>query len=150
MNETIIYVGVDLSKPELLADLPGGKPRRFAQSASGHAEFIAALPAAAHVVCEASGGYERALVQALHTGGVAVSVVMARRVRAFAEAGGQRAKTDPIDARILTLFGQRMKPRPQAPTTAASAEWQALVVVSVKFRTFERAREVRRKVIGLD
>jgi transposase len=127
MNKTKMYVGVDLSKPELVADLPGGKPRGFAQSTSGHAEFIAALPAGAHVVCEASGGYERRLVQALHATGVPVSVVMARRVRCFAEAAGLRAKTDPIDARLLSAFGEKMQPRPSTPMATASAQLQALV-----------------------
>jgi transposase len=122
------YVGVDLSKAELMADLPAeAKPRAFVQNEKGHAAFMAALPEQAHVVCEASGGYERALVQALQQAGVPVSVVMSRRVRAFAEASGLRAKTDPIDARLLSAFGAALHPKAQMPMTAARAEWQALV-----------------------
>lgn len=127
MSETI-YVGVDLSKQELVADLSAeAKPRAFAQSGEGHAAFIAALPPQAHVVCEASGGYERALVAALQAADLPVSVVMPRRVRAFAVARGLRAKTDPIDARLLSAFGQTIHPRAQRPAAAASTEWQALV-----------------------
>lgn len=127
MSETH-YVGVDLSKAELVADLSAeAKPRAFRQTPEGHRKFIAALPAGAHIVCEASGGYERALVQALHQAQLPVSVVMPRRVRAFAGAQGLRAKTDPIDARLLSAYGHAVKPRRHTLPTAASAEWQALV-----------------------
>ena len=127
MSETI-YVGVDLSKHELVADLPArAQPQSWPQTAPGHAAFLAALPPHAHVVCEASGGYERALVTALHAAHWAVSVVMPRRVRAFAVARGLRAKTDPIDARLLSAFGRALHPRAQSAPPPASTEWQALV-----------------------
>jgi len=59
-----------------------------------------------YVVCEASGGYERLLVRTLHQWAVPVSVVNPAMVRAFAKSEGIKAKTDPIDARILLKFGQ--------------------------------------------
>lgn len=152
MNEVIIYVGVDLSKPELVADLSAEtKPRAFAQTKEGHAALLAELPPRAHVVCEASGGYERALVQALHAAGVPVSVVMARRVRAFAVARGLRAKTDPIDARLLTQFGRAVAPRAQTPVVAASAEWQALVRArrALLDRLNQEASEAEHCTLGL-
>ena len=124
----VIYVGVDLSKLELIADWSAlTKPRAFAQTQKGHTALIAALPEHAHVICEASGGYERTLVTALHTAQIPVSVVMPRRVRAFAVARGLRAKTDPLDAQLLSAFGEAMRPRSQRPPAAASVEWQALV-----------------------
>jgi transposase len=119
---TINYVGVDLSKLELVAAFAAEtKPRAFAQEAKGHAAFIAGLPAGAHVVCEATGGYEQPLVRALQKAGVLVSVVMPRRVRAFAQARGLRAKTDPIDAELLRLFGAAIHP-PAAPALPAAHE----------------------------
>ena len=122
------YIGVDLSKLELMADLSAeAKPRAFAQTKTGRAQLIAALPRDAHVVCEASGGYERELVWALHEAGVPVSLVMPRRVRAFALARGLRAKTDPIDARLLTAFGRAVEPAARVPVPAMASEWQALV-----------------------
>ena len=127
MNETN-YVGVDVSKQELVADLSAeAKPRAFGQEPAGYAALLAALPRGAHVVCEASGGYERALVEALHAAAIPVSVVMPRRVRAFAVAQGLRAKTDPIDARLLSAFGRALQPRALTPVTAVAQQWQALV-----------------------
>lgn len=117
------YVGVDLSKLEVVADLAAeARPRAFAHTPVGHAALVAALPAGAHVVCEATGGYERPLCAALHAAGVPVSVVMPRRVRAFAHAAGLRAKTDPIDARLLSAFGRALAPAAQVAPGAAQAE----------------------------
>lgn len=61
----------------------------------------------AHVVCEATRGYERDLVAALHKAKIPISVVNPVQVRAAAHAKGQRAKSDRIDAAMLTEHGQR-------------------------------------------
>jgi transposase len=55
----------------------------------------------------------------LHGAAVPVSVVEPGRVRHFARAQGQRAKTDPIDAALLTAYGQALRPAPTPPRTAA-------------------------------
>lgn len=126
---TINYVGVDLSKAEIYCDLgAGAKPRLFANSPDGHAAFVAVLKAKAnpHVVCESTGGYQTGLVRALQKAGVPVSVVLPGRVRAFARARGLRAKSDPIDARLLTAFAQAMQPQPAALITDAHDEFQQL------------------------
>jgi transposase len=62
------------------------------------------------VICESSGGYERALVQALVGAQFKVSLVQANRVRQFARAAGILAKTDRIDAKVLCAFGEAMQP----------------------------------------
>jgi len=128
MQKKTQYVGVDLSKLECVADLAAeAAPRAFANTATGHAVLLAALPAGAHVICEATGGYERALVAACHAAGVPVNVVQPARVRAFARARGLRAKTDPLDARVLTAFGAALALVAPPPLTAAHLELQALV-----------------------
>jgi transposase len=58
------------------------------------------------VVCEATGGYERPLVAALHAANIPVAAVMPARVRHHAQSLGLRAKNDPIDAWLLSRFGQ--------------------------------------------
>jgi transposase len=79
-----------------------------------------------HVVCEATGGYERLLVQTLHQAQIPVSVTNPARVRAAAQAQGQRAKTDRIDAALLTDYGQRYQPKPTPPTTSSQDQLVAL------------------------
>ena len=59
---------------------------------------------------EATGGFEVATAAALTAAGIAVVVANPRQVRDFAKSTGQLAKTDQIDARILALFAERVRP----------------------------------------
>ena len=59
---------------------------------------------------EASGGYEAAVVAGLAAAKLPVVVVNPRQVRDFAKATGRLAKTDRIDAGVLTQFGQQLRP----------------------------------------
>jgi transposase len=59
---------------------------------------------------EATGGYETVVAASLAAAGLAVVVVNPAQVRGFARALGQRAKTDPIDARIIAHFVEATKP----------------------------------------
>jgi len=98
-------------------------------TSAGHTQLIkrlAAIPGV-QVICEATGGYERAVVAALHAAAIPVSVINPARVRQFARASGELAKTDPIDAAMLTAFGQAFTPEPTPPRTATEIKLAALV-----------------------
>lgn len=56
-----------------------------------------------------------------------VSVMNPARVRQFARASGHLAKTDPIDAAVLTAFGQAFAPAPTPPRRAVAIKLAALV-----------------------
>lgn len=62
------------------------------------------------ILVESTGGYERLLVAKLAEAGLPVVVVNPRRVRSFGEGMGMLAKTDRIDARLLALFGEKVRP----------------------------------------
>lgn len=104
--------GVDVGSKELVAYF--GKEMTFANSPRGVLKAVKAFTAAkvTLVVVETTGGYERLLVEALWGAKLAVAVVSPNRVRHFASAMLVRAKTDPIDARVLKVFGERMEPKP--------------------------------------
>jgi transposase len=112
MKEQVVYVGVDVAKAYL--DVAWEQEsRRVANDATGTNALVKRLVQIAgsvQVICEASGGYERALIQALQRGGIKVSLVQASRVRQYARASGILAKTDSIDARVLCGFGQAIRP----------------------------------------
>jgi transposase len=72
------------------------------------------------VCVEASGNYSLDLCLALHATGVELSVINPRLARRFAESLGTRSKTDPVDARVLCLYAQRMPPVPWQPPSSAS------------------------------
>jgi transposase len=75
------------------------------------------------VVCEASGGYERPLLNFLSQAGIPFRLLNPARVRAFAASEGIKAKTDPIDAKVIYAFAEEKKLQPVAP---ASPEQQSL------------------------
>lgn len=66
------------------------------------------------IVVEATGGYERQVVEACAAKSLPVIIVQPIKVRQFARAEGLMAKTDKIDAYLIARFGKLMnlKPRP--------------------------------------
>ena len=95
------------------------------------------------VVLEATGGLERVVVVALLAAGLEVLRMNPTRVRDFAKAQGMLAKTDPLDAALLALFGARMKPPVRAWPEAERqqlADW----VVRQQQLTVQRASEKTR------
>ena len=128
-TNTPVYVGVDVAKATLQIHRQG-RQSEINNLPEGRAKLCQQLKdlAGAHVICEATGGYEQALVQALHQAQIPVSVVNPAQVRAAAQAQGQRAKTDRIDALMLTDYGQRYQPEPTAPASKVQRELTALAL----------------------
>jgi len=122
-----VYAGVDVAKASLQLHLQG-RQAEFPNQPAGLVQLCRQLQAIphVHVVCEATGGYERSLVQAMHQAQIPVSVTNPAQVRAAAQAQGQRAKTDRIDAALLTDYGQRYQPKPTPPTTPSQDQLVAL------------------------
>lgn len=117
-NTHILYAGVDVAKLSLQLHL-AGRFHALPNDAKGHAQILKLLRRHPDVqlVCEATGGYEQPLVRVCQIAGVSVSIVEAGRVRYFARAQGQRAKTDPIDAAVLSQYGQTFQPAPMPPVS---------------------------------
>jgi len=115
-----IFVGIDVCKawldvasvPELSAGKSGMLATRVDNQENARAELVAQLKRLRPklVVLEATGGFETALASELCAAGVAVAVVNPKRVREFARAASILAKTDRLDAKVLALFAQRMRP----------------------------------------
>lgn len=125
---TTVYTGLDIAKLNLQLHC-AGRIHDLPNTAIGHRRLLKLLATqpGVHVVCEATGGYERDVVAALHTGNVPVSVLNPARVRHFARATGQRAKTDHIDAAVLSAYGQALHPKPTAPRTEQEQQLAELV-----------------------
>ena len=122
MNKAVVYIGVDVAKASL--DVAWAeRSRRFANNKSGLgalSKWVKQSPLAVHLICEASGGYERGLLDAAEVNGIKVSLVQANRVRQYARAAGILAKTDKVDARMLCCFWQRYATRTHTPTLSAA------------------------------
>ena len=123
------YAGLDIAKDRLDYALPDERAGHVSNTADGHARLLKLLHGfdAVRVVCEASGGYERAVVAALLAAGLEVCVVQPGRVRAFAHAEGLLARPMQIDAALLRRFGQKMQPRLAVPADAAATTLRELL-----------------------
>jgi transposase len=123
-----MFVGLDVAKAWVdVAVVPSGARARVAQDDAGRQQLVSQLQtwAPTLIVVEASGGYESALVSACGVAGLPIVVVNPRQVRDFAKALGRLAKTDAIDAEVLALFAERVRPAvrplPEAATQALAA-----------------------------
>lgn len=140
------FVGIDVSKSVLDVHVrPDDTARQFANTPEGIdalRDWLRPLEATL-VVIEASGGYERALLTTLSLGGFRVSLVNPKRVRDFAKAVGQLAKTDKLDAAILAHFGQALRPSVWTMPSADAQKLQALLARRTQLlgmRTMEKNR----------
>lgn len=145
-----IVVGIDVSKDRLdVAVRPTGETFTVTRDADGLDALVARLVplAPAAVAVEATGGYETVAAASLAAAGLAVVVVNPAQVRAFAQALGRRAKTDPIDAGVIAHFVEATKPEirplPDAKTRLL-AELVARRRQIVAMMVAERQRQKRR------
>ena len=123
------YVGLDIAKDRLDYTVDGTRCHHVPNTPTGHETLIAALRQlrGVRVICEATGGYERAIVGALLLAKLEVCVVNPGRVRAFAQAEGLLAKTDRLDAQLLRRFGQKVQPRLHVPIDQAAITLRELL-----------------------
>lgn len=124
-----IVAGIDVAKAGVeVCVLAGAKPvwQQPCDDLAGLADRLR-RDRVGLVVLEPTGGYERPVVAALAAAGLAVALVNARQIRAFARARGLLAKTDRIDARLLAEYARRMDPVPRPPKPPARQRLSALV-----------------------
>ena len=112
-----IYVGIDVCKARLDVYLhPIGVRLAVANDTQGVRRLKRHLEGheVALVVMEATGKLHRAAHRSLAEAGLAVAVVNPLRSRLFAEAAGALAKTDGVDARMLAILGESLRPNATA------------------------------------
>lgn len=129
--ESAVYVGIDTCKAWLDVYLhPIGRSLRVANSETGLRELRRALTGLpiALVVIEATGKLHWLAHRALSAAGFPVAVVNPYRSRKLADALGQLAKTDAIDARVLAFFGEAIKPAATPVPAKVQAELAELVL----------------------
>ena len=130
MTPTAIFVGIDIAKADfVVACRPDGRSWTATNDPAGIVATVDRLCALAPslIVLEATGGYETPLVAALAAAGLPVVVANPRQVRDFAKATGQLAKTDGLDAHLLALFAERVRPTPRPLPDAALQQLEALM-----------------------
>jgi transposase len=111
-----IIVGIDVAKDRLdVAVRPSGEALVVARTGAGISELVARLATLAPrvIAIEATGGFETIVAAGLAAANLPALVVNPAKVRAFAQALGKRAKTDPIDAAVIAHFAEATKAEPR-------------------------------------
>jgi len=124
------YVGIDIAKHGFdMATEPKQKIQHFDNDPDGIQRCCKVLQQRKPdlIVMEPTGGYEVALVVELQATGLPVAVVNARRIREFARASGQLAKTDKLDAQIIARFAAVLQPPAQEALDQQTRTIKALV-----------------------
>jgi transposase len=128
MKDALVYVGADVAKSEIVWDAQG-KCLRCDNTVEALRRMLGTISRTCgtlQVVCESSGGYERPLLKVCAEMGVRASRVEPGRVRHHALAQGRLAKTDPLDAKVLSSYGVAHQPEPQTPASQDQRELTAL------------------------
>lgn len=123
------YIGIDVSKSQLDVYLPSlNQCIKTENSSDGLSYLCDKLPSTScHFILEATGGLEHLAHEYLATRKHKVSVVNPRQVRRTAQGLGHLAKTDKIDAKLLSIFGDILRPMEQEPRTPLQKELFELV-----------------------
>lgn len=124
------YIGIDICKAKLdVFTRHDNQVQQVLNDPKAIDNFLANLAKQhdnIHIVCEATGGYEKPLLKAAFKADCPISLVNARCVRSFADAMSQYAKTDPIDAKVITFFAEVRKPSGMTEPTPTQETLQAL------------------------
>ncbi len=126
-----IVAGIDVAKERLDIAVHGCKRSwQVANAPEGFGELVRLIREhqVARVGLEATGGYEREVVEHLRTEGITVVVLQPLQVRAFAQLTLRRAKTDAIDAALIAAFTAdhsvvRETPDPRLAALAERLTW---------------------------
>jgi Transposase and inactivated derivatives len=144
------YVGIDVSKARLDVAELGGGVWQVDNTLDGIATLVQQMAEMQPVliVVEATGGYQRNVVDALFHAGLSVAVVNPARVRQFARACGLLAKTDKLDAFVLAEFGQRVQPKRYEGKNEAEKQLSALLVRRKQVEEMLKAEQNRLRTIA--
>ena len=113
-EQRTVFVGIDVSKDRLDVHLrPSGEAFCVPREGKGMDDLVIRLQglSVALVVLEATGGFEATVAAALAGVGLPLCVVNPRQIRDFARAMGRLAKTDTLDAEVIALFAERVRPQ---------------------------------------
>jgi transposase len=146
------FFGIDVSKTALdLAQWGKKEVIRYENNAAGittMVEMLLSKTAVALMVVEASGGFEQTMVTELAAASLPIVVVNPTRVRNFARAKGQLAKTDQIDARVIADFAKTIRPEVRPLGTEEQQLIKALVTRRRQLIDMQTAEKNRRASIN--
>jgi len=124
-----VILGIDVSKEWIDAHLlPQETSWRVPNDAKELATWADQLPEGITLaVLEATGGLEVQPAIALAQTKIPTAIVNPKQIHSFGEAMGQRAKSDPIDAKLIAQFGEKIQPQPKTLPDEAQSQLKELL-----------------------
>ncbi|MCK0193569.1 IS110 family transposase [Ornithobacterium rhinotracheale] len=108
------YIGIDISKDSFVAAFPkvsGYQTQTYPNTVKGIRKFIGSLSVTEHhCVMEATGNYGFLLLYLLDRQGIASSMVNPKQIKHFSRMMMTVTKTDPKDACMIAMYGEKMNP----------------------------------------
>jgi transposase len=130
MTDLLPVVGIDVSKATLDVHWGSQKGRRYQAHFSNDASGLTQLQAwllqqgvtQVHCCLEATATYSDAVAAFCYTAGHLVSVIAPHKMHAFRTSEGILSKTDKIDARLLSRYGEQKRPVAWHPASASALQ----------------------------
>ena len=107
-----VWVGIDVAKDSLAVWIrPLNHSFTVSNTLAGYQEMVKRCRGhgVQRLLVESTGGYEQGVVEYCLSKALPIARIMPQRARAFANALGKRAKTDPIDAAVLAHCAEVME-----------------------------------------
>ena len=140
MSKSVVYVGADVGKSEVVVAVAGLRPREFHNTGHGVRALVQWLRRVAgnqmfQVCMEATGIYSRRLaLRLLRQPEVQVSIINPAQIKAFRQVLLRRTKTDGVDAAIILAYAQSQQPRLWQPGSIVQEELASLVKEADRLR----------------
>lgn len=144
------HLGADVDSRFIqIHDHEAGSTERIENTASGIAKWLRSQSDPVRLAVESTGSYHFELVDQAHAAGLVVYVLNPRHIKCYREGVGQRAKTDPCDARLIARYLQRecdqlrpYRPQPKAQRTASQLLKRRATLVRTKDQIEQSFREL--------
>lgn len=150
MQTSTSYIGIDVSKAELVVADVQQCHGAIANTAASISRWLSGVAPHTHVAMESTGRYHGLLAQLAHQAGMTVYVLNARDVYFYARALGSRAKTDAVDAVVIAryLAAHHAHLHPWKPASATQQQLQQLLTRRAKVVVHQSA--LRQTLQSLD
>lgn len=140
MSKSVVYVGVDVGKSEVVVAVSGRRARSFHHTGHGIRGMVQWLRGVApgqmmQVCMESTGIYSRRLaLRLLRQPGVTVSIINPMQIKAYRQVLLRRTKTDGVDAEIILAYARSQQPPVWEPGSTVLEELKALVKQADRLR----------------
>lgn len=132
------FVGVDISKYSLdIHILPNNKILKLPYTNQGMNSLISEIKSLGSDVIvgfESSGGYERELLYKLSQNSISFVLIKPTNIRSFAKASGYLAKTDKIDAKVISEYMSKVEIKPNKYITTDYDKIRSLVIRKLQLK----------------